>query len=369
MPNCIRKDDLRPFRRAPGPRPQGQRRARSRSRHVVGIAVTTIVLAVLSLTIASPAGARPASRAACADRLYAVNSYSDSVSVIDTNANEVIATVPVGKSPAWVILTPDNKQLYVANNAGASVSVIDVTTNTVVKTIPTAAGPIGIVFTPDGTKLVISFITGSIQIMTVATGEMTPPLTVGFDPEQIRITPDGKYVYAASTIQGIYKIDVEHATIAAMIPIKDPSGWFLPFPYNLLISPDGSRVYVANTFGGFIAVIDTRTDAVVKTFAAPGAVGLQLSRDHTRLYVTNFWSASVEEYSVFSGRRLRTSGATGIDLPSHLMASADGRYLYFGQSFDKKLLVFDARAWKPVTTLEVGIGPNSVLVCDSASPR
>jgi len=343
------------------------RRGRPRRRRTA-IVVAVVVVGV-SLALASPAGASRTGRSACRDRIYTVDSYSDQVSVIDADDNAVITTIPVGKAPAWAVFTPDNKQLWVANNQAASLSVIDVATNTVVRTVPTDDGPIGIAFTPDGTKLVLSYIGGSMQIFDVATGTASPVIPVGFDPEQIRITPDGRYVYAASTVQGIYKVDIEHAKVVEVIPIKDPSGWFLPFPYNLLISRDGSRVYVANTFGGFIAVIDTRTDIVIKTFSAPGAVGLQLSGDQRRLYVTNFWSSGIDEFDVRTGAKVRASGPTGIDLPSHLGASPDGTRLYFGQSFDTKLLVFDAVRWKPITTIQVGVGPNSVAICNSSSPR
>ena len=107
----------------------------------------------------------------------------------------------------------------------------------------------------------------------------------------------------------------------------------------------------------------------MKTWPATGPVGLQLSPDRQRLYVTNFWGASVDEYSIAAGAKLRTSGKTAISLPSHLAESADGRYLYFGESFDTKLEVFDSSTWTPVKTLTVGSGPNSLAICDSASPR
>lgn len=327
-----------------------------------------VALAALAVTCAAPASAAPKD-AACADRMYAVNSYSNNLSVVDTASNRVVDTVPVGKSPAWAIFTPDDKQLYVANNGEASLSVVDVATNRVVRQIATAGQPIGLAFTPDFTRLAVSFTTGTIQIIDVASGRAGAPIAVGLDPEIIGITPDGKYIYAVSAEQGVYKIDIAEGRVVATIPVARPHGELLPYPYNLLISPDGRRVYVANVFGGFVSVIDTATDKVVGTFDAPGVVGMQLNKDHTSMYVTNYWRASVDEYSVDSGRLLRSSGPTGIDLPSHLMLGRDGRYLYFGQSFGPKLQVFDTAAWKPVTTLDVGLGPNDVVVCDSASPR
>jgi YVTN family beta-propeller protein len=45
--------------------------------------------------------------------------------VINTADNTVIATLPVGKRPWNMALTPDGKKLYVANGRSNTVSVID----------------------------------------------------------------------------------------------------------------------------------------------------------------------------------------------------------------------------------------------------
>ena len=59
----------------------------------------------------------------------------------DAPAGFVIATIPVGSSPAGIAFNPDNGFLYVANLDSNTVSVIDPATNTVVVTIPVGSGP------------------------------------------------------------------------------------------------------------------------------------------------------------------------------------------------------------------------------------
>jgi YVTN family beta-propeller protein len=44
---------------------------------------------------------------------------------IDVASNRVLATIPVGKRPWNMALTPDGAKLYVANGRSGSVSVID----------------------------------------------------------------------------------------------------------------------------------------------------------------------------------------------------------------------------------------------------
>jgi YVTN family beta-propeller protein len=57
---------------------------------------------------------------------------------IDTADNTVAATVPVGRFPAGVAVTPDGKHAYVTNLNSNNVSLIDTTSNIVVATIPVA---------------------------------------------------------------------------------------------------------------------------------------------------------------------------------------------------------------------------------------
>ena len=80
-------------------------------------------------------------------RAYVTNA-SNTVSVIDTATNTVVATIPVGPFPEAVAITPDGTRAYVADASSNGVSVIDTTTNTVVAGIPVGRNPYGIAITP-----------------------------------------------------------------------------------------------------------------------------------------------------------------------------------------------------------------------------
>src|SRR5438067_230549 len=67
---------------------------------------------------------------------YITNSHRDSVSVIDTATNAVIATVAVGELPFDVAVHPNGSRVYVVNEGSHTVSVIDTATNTVIATVP-----------------------------------------------------------------------------------------------------------------------------------------------------------------------------------------------------------------------------------------
>lgn len=79
-----------------------------------------------------------------------INEVSNTVSVINTATNTVIATIPVGIAPFGVAVSPDGSKVYVT---GEVVSVIATAMNTVTATIPVGIAPTGVAVTPDGSKV------------------------------------------------------------------------------------------------------------------------------------------------------------------------------------------------------------------------
>ena len=66
--------------------------------------------------------------------MYVTNSDDNTVSVISNNS--VIASIPVGKRPAGIAITPDGRKAYVINFDSKNVSIIDTQTNKVIDTLP-----------------------------------------------------------------------------------------------------------------------------------------------------------------------------------------------------------------------------------------
>ena len=83
-------------------------------------------------------------------RLFATNGNA-TLTAIDTGANAVMATIPVGNLPTSVSITSDGAYAYVTNEYGFSVSQVSVATNTVVKTINhVVVYPYSIALSPGG---------------------------------------------------------------------------------------------------------------------------------------------------------------------------------------------------------------------------
>lgn len=74
-------------------------------------------------------------------KAYIANGGGNSISVIDTNTNTVIKTIPVGISPFSVAINEKNNRIYVLNTgATGSISIIDGTTDTISDTLSLPSG-------------------------------------------------------------------------------------------------------------------------------------------------------------------------------------------------------------------------------------
>ncbi|WP_231969719.1 YncE family protein [Polynucleobacter necessarius] len=70
-----------------------------------------------------------------------LNSGSASVSLIDMATRQVIKTIPVGKEPHHLMITPDQKTLLIANAAGNDVVLMNPTTGELTGRIPDIIDP------------------------------------------------------------------------------------------------------------------------------------------------------------------------------------------------------------------------------------
>lgn len=143
------------------------------------------------------------------DKYAYVSCYnSHEVRVLDTNHNEVIAAIPVGRRPFLLEVSPDDEYVYVANQGSNDVSVISIDDQQVVKTIQHAsfANPHGVAFTPDGRYAYITNENldgsypqhhptegggniGNVQVVDTQTFAVVKTIEVEVDPTGIVILP------------------------------------------------------------------------------------------------------------------------------------------------------------------------------------
>lgn len=244
-----------------------------------------------NLTDTVPVGINPVGAAVSPDgkNVYVTNANYDHrgfVSVIDTAINEVTATVDVGDkySPYGIAITPDGKKLYVANRDINGVSVIDTSTKTVTATVPVGKWPIGVAASPDGTKVyVTNRYSSNVSIIDTVTNTVIASVKVELGPSGVSVSPDGTKLYVTNCESNtISVIDTNSNTVTATIPVEE-------WPLGIAVTPDGTKAYVANQRSNNVSVVDTATKTIIASVkVGKGPYGIAVTPDGTEVYVANF---------------------------------------------------------------------------------
>jgi YVTN family beta-propeller protein len=162
----------------------------------------------------SSSPAQQASSSGAAYRVYVTNERSGDLSVIDGQTYQVLATVPLGKRPRGIQVSPDKTQLFIAlsgspiagpgvdesklppaDPSADGIGVVDIATLKLLRIIRGVSDPEQLVVSHDGKLLYIaSEDTGTAVIVDVATGETVATQKVGGEPEGVGISPDGRFV-------------------------------------------------------------------------------------------------------------------------------------------------------------------------------
>lgn len=216
-------------------------------------------------------------------RLFSANKGDNTLSVIDTGTNALLATglpnnIAVGGSPVYLTVNTGGSRVFSVNNAGNNVSVIDTTTNTVIASPAVGSAPNYAYFDAANNKLwVTNPGSNSVSVMNVDPNAAPPssainiPLPAGCSPNPISNFPsptitvlaDGSRAYVAGTgCNSVIVINALSNTISKVIPVGTA-------PVAIISSPDSSKVYTGNNGSANISIIQTSNDTVVNTLAAP----------------------------------------------------------------------------------------------------
>lgn len=81
-------------------------------------------------------------------RIYVTNHGSGTISVIDTDGDEVIFTIPTGGNPVFPIFTEDSSKAYVGNVGTSAIDIIDLSTHSVTSTVTVGSEPLRLLLVP-----------------------------------------------------------------------------------------------------------------------------------------------------------------------------------------------------------------------------
>lgn len=230
-------------------------------------------------------------------RVYVTcNSYPrnyGTLAVIDTAANNVIATLALGINIYGVVVSLDNRRVYVARGGGGAINfdvvIIDAASLAIIGNIPFLnMTPSGLAISPDGSHLYAcgvdrpfgGFPNGRLAVVDLARGAISQIILLQNNSTEVAISPDGSRVYAASpnisnnNNNGAVSV-IDTRTLAVIRDIAVGSG-----PRGTVVSPNGALIYTVTTGSKLLVVIDARTNTVIRNVSiGVGAWFLALSPD------------------------------------------------------------------------------------------
>ncbi len=306
------------------------------------------IASVLTLSVAGVAQAQPFA--------YVANQSANTVSIINTANETVVATVPVGTGPRGVAVDSQGKRVYVANITSNSVSVIETVTNTVLSTIPVGTGPRALAVNPAGTRVYVSnSTTNNVSVVDTTTNTVIATVPVGVAPRGVAVNPAGTRVFVAnSSNNNVSVIDATTNTVLTTIGVGTN-------PFGVAINPAGTRVYVTNQNTNDVAVIDATNNTFLSGIVV-GSVpqGIAINPAGTRAYVTNLSGSSLSVIDITSNTVLATVpvGAS----PVGVGVNPAGTKVYVSIGGANNVSVIDAGSNTLLTSVAVGAGPGGLAV-------
>jgi len=142
-----------------------------------------------------------------ATAIYTADILSDSVTAIEAAPGPrgwQVTKIAVGRGPEGVDLSPDGKELWTAHSRDGGVSVIDTAARAVIATIPQLTKRSNrLKFTPDGRRVLISDPEANeVVVLDRASRKLVQRVKVDGLPLGILITPDGRVAYIATAKGG-----------------------------------------------------------------------------------------------------------------------------------------------------------------------
>ncbi len=240
------------------------------------------------------------------------------VVVLDTLTHAVVATVPVDSQPQGIAALPDSSRIYVSNYNSDSVSVIDTASHTVIATVPGIPRPYGIVASPDGAKVFVAGQGSSVAVIDTATNlvETTINVGAGAGAVTVDISPDGSTLYAI--VFGPSEVAVIDT---ATLTVTNSFTFSGSFSRGVAVSADGARLYVAQRSSGQVMVLDAATGAeVVAIPVGTGPTGVAIDASGAKAYAVNSVDGSVSVIDT-------TSNTVVMTIPLTAEPNSTGRFI------------------------------------------
>jgi YVTN family beta-propeller protein len=324
--------------------------------------------------------------------VYVSNEKSGDVTVIKGSDFSVAASIPVGKRPRGIHVSPDGKTVYVAlsgtpvqappqidshgnpifdkkkgddddddanaDKAADGIGVLDVATKKLTGKLKAGSDPEEFALSKDGRHIYISNEdTKSATVISIAAAKVEHIIPVGQEPEGVTTTPDGKQFYVTCEAGGDIFV-VETASYSAVAHFKVNGR-----PRTVAFLSTAAIGFIPSESAGELNVVDSVNAKVLKVITMPAGsrpMSAKLSPDEKKLYVSNGRAGTISVFDTHSYELLDTIKAG--PRPWGIAVSPDGKFLFSANGPSNDVSVIDLKTNKEVSRIKAGSSPWGIAI-------
>lgn len=304
-------------------------------------------------------------QSAAAGTAFISNEKDNTVTVLDTETLKVIKSIPVGRRPRGMVLSPDYKHLFICAGDDNRLDVIDTATLEITSTHETS-GPDPELLDIDHAGKFIYIANeddGMVTVINAADGSVRGEIQIGVEPEGMAVSPDDTVVVATSESTSMaHFIDIKSLKVIANVLVDTR-------PRVARYTADGKEVWVTAEVGGTVSVIDAETHKVKQrlTFDIPGVrpeliqpMGVQFSKDGKRAFVA---LGRANRVAVIDTGTYRMESFILVgQRPWHMDFNADRTKLFTANGLSNDVTVIDVATLKPEKSIPVGRLPWGLVI-------
>lgn len=319
--------------------------------------------------------------AAHAGHAYVSNEDEHTVTVIDTDKNEVVTTIQVGKRPRGVQVSHDGSQLFVALSGlpkcppsvpdeeceklerdlkADGVAAVDTKTLKVTKVYQAGSDPEQFDITPDGRLIVANEDSATATVIELKSGKIVARVPVGKEPEGVRVAPDGKHVLVTNeSDNSISILDAQTLKVVKSVVVGKR-------PRDIAFMPDSKTAYVSGEFDSSLYRIHVPegepVEKVIQLDKESRPMSVRLDAKRKRLYASTGRGGKVAVLDISAATpKLIQEVAVGTR-PWGIALSADGTRLYTANGPSNDVSVVDTTTLKVIKKIPVGKSPWGVAL-------
>jgi len=228
------------------------------------------------------------------DKVYVMDDayeYIGEVHIVDCRTNGLLASVPVGVSPAVLVFNAPGDKVYCVNSGSEDVTAVSCAGDTVETVVAVGSRPEAFCYSSVRDKVYsLGQGNGLVSVLDGATNRLLANVRVGYRAWHMCYSSVSDKVYCPSWLDSrVYVIDCATDSVVARIAVDS-------HPSRICYSSRRNRMYVANGAGyepGVVTVIDCATDTVVNRLEfAHGQNCIGYSPGTNKLYVSAFDSGA-----------------------------------------------------------------------------